>query len=360
MIAIVLGTRPEIIKMSPVIRVCEKEDLDFFILHTGQHYSHEMDHVFFLDLELPQAKYNLKVGSGTHAEQTGKIMTGVETVLQQEQPSIVLVQGDTNTVLAATLAAAKLQIPIGHVEAGLRSFNKSMPEEINRIVADHLSTYLFAPTEGAVQNLVQEGIPPESIFLCGNTVVDAVRQNIRIAQSKKEVLDTLRLKPFDYFLVTVHRAENTDDKNRLEGIISGLQRIQEQFSRTVVFPVHPRTRKMIDRFGIPMDGILMTEPFGYLEFLYLESLASLVLTDSGGIQEESCILQVPCITLRNETERPETIRVGANIIAGHEPDTIVSASEAMLDRVRGWENPFGDGKAAEKIIDWCCKQLSCT
>jgi len=212
MISIVLGTRPEIIKMSPVIRECEEKGLDYFILHTGQHYSYEMDRVFFDELELPQPKYNLDVGSGTHAEQTGRIMIGVEKVLMKERPDIVLVQGDTNTTLAGALAAAKLQIKVGHVEAGLRSFDRRMPEEINRVLTDHISDYLFAPTENAKQNLLREGLDGSRIYVTGNTIVDAVYQNLEIAKKKVSVLKDLGLKPEGYFLVTAHRQENVDVK----------------------------------------------------------------------------------------------------------------------------------------------------
>ena len=205
MIAIILGTRPEIIKMSPIIRECEKQGLDYFILHTGQHYSYNLDRIFFEDLELPAPKYNLDVGSGTHAEETGKMLIGIEKVLLKEKPDIVLVEGDTNTVLAGALAAAKLHIKVGHVEAGLRSYDRSMPEEINRILADHVSDYLFAPTEKAKENLLREGIEEDKIFVTGNTIVDAVYQNLEIAKRKVNILDKLNLSSREYFLITSHR-----------------------------------------------------------------------------------------------------------------------------------------------------------
>ncbi|MGA9098570.1 MAG: UDP-N-acetylglucosamine 2-epimerase (non-hydrolyzing), partial [Methanotrichaceae archaeon] len=315
-IAVVLGTRPEIIKMAPVIRECERRHQDYFVLHTGQHYSYEMDRVFFDQLELPQPEHNLDVGSGSHAEQTGKIMSGVEKVLIKEKPSVVLVQGDTNTVMAGALAASKLQIKVGHVEAGLRSFDRNMAEEINRVVADHISDYLFAPTEIARDNLLREGISKDKISVTGNTIVDSVYQSKEISERKARVLDRLCLRSREYFLVTAHRAENVDNNNRLSEIIKGLELIKNEFGLSIVFPVHPRTRKMIQEFGLEFDGIRAIEPVGFLEFLQLEANARLALTDSGGVQEETCILGVPCVTLRDNTERPETLEVKSNLLVG--------------------------------------------
>lgn len=350
MIAIILGTRPEIIKMSPIIRACEALGEDYFTLHTGQHYSYEMDRAFFEDLELPEPKYNLDVGSGTHAEQTGKIMTGIEKLLLKEKPRIVLVQGDTNTVLAGALAASKLHIKVGHVEAGLRSYDRRMPEEINRIVADHISDVLFPPTETAKKNLIEEGIPAEKIFVTGNTVVDAVEQNLAIARKKDDLLQRLGLTSKGFFLVTAHRAEDVDTRHRLEGILQGLEAIRNEFSLPIIFPMHPRTAKIAQAFDLSLDGICVTEPLGYLDFLQLEANARLVLTDSGGLQEESCILGVPCVTLRDNTERPETVEVGANVLAGAEPEVMLSCAREMLAQETSWTNPFGDGKAGERII----------
>lgn len=357
MIAIILGTRPEIIKMSPIIRACEAQGEDYFTLHTGQHYSYELDRAFFEDLELPKPKYNLDVGSGTHAAQTGKIMTGIEKVLLGEKPRVILIQGDTNTVLAGALAASKLHIKVGHVEAGLRSFDRQMPEEINRIVADHISDVLFPPTETAKKNLMDEGIPSEKIFVTGNTIVDAVEQNLEIAQRKGDFLQDLALTSKDFFLVTAHRAENVDNMERLEGILQGLKAIQDEFSLPIVFPMHPRTAKMIQAFGLSLDGIRVTKPLGYLNFLQLEANARLVLTDSGGLQEESCILGVPCVTLRDNTERPETVEVGANVLAGTEPDVMLSCARKMLAQGTSWANPFGDGKAGERIVQMVVRCL---
>ncbi|QSZ67887.1 UDP-N-acetylglucosamine 2-epimerase (non-hydrolyzing) [Methanofollis aquaemaris] len=350
MIAIVLGTRPEIIKMSPIIRACETHGLDCFILHTGQHYSYDMDRAFFVDLDLPEPEYSLDVGSWTHAEQTGRIMAGIEKVLMKEKPEIVLVQGDTNTVLAGTLAAAKLSLQVGHVEAGLRSFDRRMPEEINRVVADHISDHLFAPTETSRQNLLREGIDDAKILVTGNTVVDAVSQNLEISKTRFDVLDEMTLKPGEYFLVTAHRAENVDIRMRLGGILDSLAAIGDAYSNPVIFPMHPRTAKMVREFGLSLEGITVTGPLGYLEFLQLESNARLILTDSGGLQEEACILGVPCVTLRDNTERPETVEVGANVLAGVHSEKIISSVSRMLGAASTWKNPYGEGNAGEKIV----------
>jgi len=350
-VAVVLGTRPEIIKFSPVIRECERLGLDYFILHTGQHYSYNMDRVFFEQLELPEARYNLDVGSGSHAEQTGKMLMGIERVLLHEQPSIVLVEGDTNTVLAGALAAVKLGVKVGHVEAGLRSYDRQMPEEINRVLADHCSDLLFAPTEKSRQTLLGEGIAGEKIFVTGNTIVDAVHQNLEIAKKKVNVLDKFGVEADGYFLVTVHRQENVDSEKRFKGIMEGLELVHREFDLPVLYPVHPRARKQLKAFGIAVNGVRVVDPLDYLSFLMLESNARLVLTDSGGVQEETCILGVPCVTLRYNTERPETLEVGSNVLAGTEPDEIVKQVDFMLNKERGWPNPFGDGKAGQRIVE---------
>lgn len=356
MIHLVLGTRPEIIKLSPIIRACQERRIDFRIVHTGQHYSHSMDRVFFEELELPSADFNLEVGSGTHAIQTGKILAGVEDVLVNNRPYIVLVQGDTNTVLAAALASSKLHIKVGHVEAGLRSFDRSMPEEINRVLADCISDYLYAPTPAARMNLGREGIT-KGVFETGNTVVDAVQQNLELARCKSKAMRTLSLSSNSFVLVTAHRQENVDIKERLEGIIEGVRSVSKETGLRALFPVHPRTRKMLGQFAIDTSGIEIAEPVGYLDFLMLESNAALVLTDSGGVQEEACILKVPCVTLRENTERPETITVGANVLAGTSSKKIDEQGLKMIDVPRRWRNPFGDGRAGERIVEHIEKTL---
>jgi len=349
-VIVILGTRPEIIKMSPVIRELEKRNLDFFILHTGQHYSYNLDEVFFKQLELPQPKYNLNVGSGSHAEETGKMLIEIEKVLQQERPDVILIEGDTNSVLAAGLAAAKLHIRVGHVEAGLRSYDRTMPEEINRTLTDHCSDYLFAPTERAKQNLLNEGIPERNIFVTGNTIVDAVYQNLEIASSKINALQKLSLQPKGYFLVTLHREENVDNPRRFEGILEALRKLNKAFEISIIYPIHPRSRKRIEKFNLQTNGLRIIEPLDFLSFLQLENDAKLILTDSGGVQEEACILGVPCVTVRDNTERPETIEVGSNILAGTSPDTILEHSKTMLNRKNKWHNPFGDGRAGERTV----------
>ena len=332
-ISIILGTRPEIIKMSPIIRECEKQRLDYFILHTGQHYTYNLDKIFFEDLELPEAKYNLDVGSGSHAEETGKMLIGIEKVLKEEKTDVVLVEGDTNTVLAGALAASKLHIKVGHVEAGLRSYDRTMPEEINRVLADHVSDYLFAPTEKAKENLLREGIEENKISVTGNTIVDAVYQNLEIAKRKVDVLNKLDLEKGGYFLVTAHRQENVDIKERLKGILDGLELVYRKFNYPIIYPVHPRTKKKIREFGLEVpNGVELIEPLGFLEFLQLEANAKLVLTDSGGVQEETCILKVPCVTLRDNTERPETLNVGSNVLAGVNQEKISEGVKLMLKR----------------------------
>lgn len=350
-VAIALGTRPEIIKMAPVIRELEKRTVDFFIIHTGQHYSYNLDKVFFEQLRLPRAEYNLEVGSGSHAEQTGKILISVEKVLLKERPNIVLVEGDTNSVLAGALAAAKMGIRVGHVEAGLRSYDRTMPEELNRILTDHLANYLYAPTPKARDILLGEGIPEEKITLTGNTIVDAVYQNLELAKEKADILNNLKLEDKKYFLVTLHRQENVDDRARFGSILEGLDRVAHELWLPVIYPIHPRSRKMMAGFKLQLKYVTLTEPVDFLSFLYLENHARAILTDSGGIQEEACILGVPCITLRNNTERPETLEVGANVLAGASPDRIMACTETMLAKKVNWNNPFGDGKAAERIIN---------
>ena len=349
-IAIVLGTRPEIIKMSPVVRELERRNEEYLIVHTGQHYSHNMDAVFFEQLRLPPPKINLNVGSGTHGEETGKMIIGIERALQEQRPDIVLVEGDTNSVLSGALAASKLHIGVGHVEAGLRSFDRTMPEEINRVLTDHISNYLFAPTDVAKENLMREGIKEESIFVTGNTIVDAVHQNLELATSV-DVGSTYQVADGEYFLLTLHRQENVDDPERLRQIFEGLHLLASRFDKGIIFPMHPRTRERMkqDKIRVRDERIKIIEPLDYLTFLKLESRAGLVLTDSGGVQEEACILGVPCVTLRYNTERPETVEVGANIVAGTEPGEIVRCAEEMLQRSRDWKNPFGDGHAATRI-----------
>lgn len=350
-IIVSVGTRPEIIKMSPVIRELEKRGGDFFVFHTGQHYSHNMDGVFFEQLKLPQPKHNVGAGSGSHAEQTARILVGAEKIFQQESPEIVLVQGDTNSVLAAALAAVKLHIKVGHIEAGLRSYDRTMPEEINRILTDHCSDYLFAPTEKARTILLGEGIPEEKVSVTGNTIVDAVYQNLELAKEQSHILEALKVDPGKYLLVTLHRQENVDDRERFASILEGLGRLAGEFSLPIIYPIHPHSRKRMTELYLEAPSLTLTEPLDFLDFLQLENNSRLILTDSGGVQEEACILGVPCVTLRDNTERPETIEVGANVLAGTAADKILESARLMVAKEKKWRNPFGDGKAAQRIVD---------
>ena len=270
-------------------------------------------------------------------------------------PEVVLVCGDANTNLAAALAARKLHIIVGHVESGLRSNDWRMPEEHNRVIMDHICELLFAPTPQAAENLRKDNVRGK-IVVTGNTIVDAVWQNIKIAKKKSNILSRLKLKQKDYFLMTSHREENVDNPEILSDIIDSAEAVACTFGKEIIFPIHPRTKKRIEEFGLTdklyyTKGIRVIEPIGYLDFLVLLEQSSLVLTDSGGIQEEACILKIPCVTLRENTERPETVAVGANRIAGTKPDSVVTAVSEMIDTPRNWNNPFGDGKAAKRIID---------
>jgi len=349
-ITIVLGTRPEIIKLSPVIRECENRAIPVSILHTGQHYSEELDSVFFDQLELPEPDLNLRVGSKSHGQQTGEMLAGIEDYLLEADPETVLVQGDTNSVLAGAIATSKLDAELGHVEAGLRSFDDRMPEETNRVATDHVADHLFAPTEESARLLREEGLE-DSVYVTGNTVVDAVHQNLELATEKSDVLSELGVNRNAYALMTAHRAENVDDEETFARILDGADRVGTRRGMEVLYPIHPRAADKIERFSLTVpDSIRLIEPQDYLDFLMLEQNASIILTDSGGVQEEACILGVPCVTMRENTERPETIDVGANVLAGTDPAQIAdAASRHPADDA--WENPFGDGDAASRIVD---------
>ena len=332
--------------MAPIIMELKRKRISHFIIHSGQHYSFNLDKVFFKQLSLPAPNYRLDVGSAPPGEQTGLIISRTEKILLKNRPDVVLVQGDTNTVLGGAIAARKLGIPVGHVEAGLRSYDESMPEEWNRILADHCSDFLFAPTKKAQSILLHEGISKNKIFLTGNTIVDSVKHNLKGIAN----VDKLDISPKKYFLVSLHRQENVDDQNRFKNIVAGLKKIKQEYKMPIVFPIHPRSMKMAKKFKINFDGIKVIEPVNYLQFLFMQKNARLVLTDSGGVQEESCILRVPCVTLRDNTERPETLDVGANLLAGDKPAKILACAKKMLGQKNNWKNPFGDGKSAMRII----------
>lgn len=350
--AVVVGTRPEVIKMAPVIREITKRGHELLLIHSNQHYSPNMDAVFFTELNLPAPKYNLHVGSGSHSNQIGNILIKIEPILHQELPDIVLVQGDTNTVMAAALAAAKLGIRLGHIEAGLRSYDRSMPEETNRVLTDHMSDYLFAVSRVQSDILRNEGISEEKIFMVGNTIVDAVYQNIEVADRQSDMLNRLSLEPGKYILLTAHRAANVDKPEAINELLGIIKDLPEK----IVWPVHLRTQRTIDQYNLAIpDNIITIEPTGYFDFLKLQMYAKCIITDSGGVQEEACILRVPCITIRENTERPETVAVGANVIVGRSPEALVEAYGDVEAIERNWENPFGDGKTAVRVID-CCEQ----
>lgn len=351
-LSFVLGTRPEIIKLAPVITACQERDISFTVVHTGQHYSEQLDTVFFEQLDLPTPDYNLEVASGNHGEQTGEMLIRLEEVLISEQPSTVIVQGDTNSVLAGALATSKLAPDLGHVEAGLRSFDDRMPEETNRVLTDHASDLLFAPTQTAAEQLRQEGIPDDDIYLTGNTIVDAVEQYADVAATQSSVLEDHDLTAGQYVLLTAHRAENVDDDATFQSILDGTASLATQLDVPVIYPIHPRAASNLESFDIELpDSIRTIEPLDYLDFLHLESEATVIVTDSGGVQEEACILGTPCITVRESTERPETTEVGANRVVGTEPADIEAHGTEMASRATDWDNPFGDGEAAGRILD---------
>ena len=350
-LAIVVGTRPEIIKLAPVIRACLAREVPFAVIHTGQHYSFELDGVFFEQLELPRPTHNLNVGSGSHGYQLSAILAALESVLAAEGPDQVLVEGDTNSVLGAALAANKAGLRVGHVEAGLRSYDRSMPEEINRILVDHLAEDLFAPTPHARDIMLGEGIGHERVHVTGNTAVDEVLYQLGRVDPEP-VLAMFGVQPSQYAVATVHRAENVGDDRRLRGIFEGLNRVAAALGVPVLVALHPRTSQRLAELDLGITpGVRRLPPLGYHEFLALQSRAGLMLTDSGGLQEEACTLAVPCVTLRDNTERPESIEVGANRLVGADPDQILEGATAMHTAPRTWVNPFGDGHAGERIVD---------
>ncbi len=342
----IVGARPQFIKLAPLSVELRKLGIEEIILHTGQHYDDNMNEIFFKELEIPEPNYNLGVGSGSHGEQTGRMLIEIEKILIKEKPDLVIVYGDTNSTLAGALAAKKLHMFLAHVEAGLRSFNKKMPEEINRIVADHLSDILFCPTETAVENLRKEGIL-KGVYLVGDIMFDALEHFVKISQRKSRILEILNLKPKDYYLLTIHRAENTDNIERLKSILSALG----ESRKNIIFPIHPRTKNRIKELGLEnylSSNIKTIEPVGYLDMLELERNAYAILTDSGGVQKEAFWLKVPCITLRDETEWIETVRYGWNTLVGADKNKILEA----LDNIKKGEDiNFEKNYAAPKICE---------
>jgi len=342
----VLGARPQFIKAAPVSVALAEADHNERIVHTGQHYDADMSDVFFEELPIPVPAIHLEIGSGTHASQTARMLEGVEEALTAERPDWVLIYGDTNSTLAGALAAAKLKFPIAHVEAGLRSFNRAMPEEINRIVADHCADLLLCPTQVAMDNLAAEGLAERSRQV-GDTMLDVQRSQLAAA-ANSEILDALELEPKRYCLATLHRAYTVDHPDRLKAVLGALDRL----SSPVVLPLHPRTKARIDEFGLsrPAGSLRLVHPVGYHDMLYLESHASRILTDSGGVQKEAYWLEVPCITLRPETEWIETVEQGWNRIVDVDPEKIIEAAEADDWPTTPPPMLYGDGDAAERIV----------
>jgi len=360
--AIVFGTRPEIIKLAPVIKELRARKAEFFTIHSGQHYSYEMDKLFFEQLELPKPNYQLEVKSSApyrQGQHTGRMMESIEEIILKEKPDNVIAEGDTNTVLAAALVTAKIGTvkqliefspKFGHVEACLRSYDKQMPEEMNRVMADHLADFLFAPTEESKQNALKENLPGEKIFVTGNTIVDSLKM-VEGHIEKSTSLEELGLKENGFALLTLHRQENVDVSEKLQSILKGVALFAEKSGMPVVWPVHPRAKKMLSQFKINVPSqIRQIAPLGFFEFLSLEKNAAITLTDSGGVQEESCVFGTKCVTLRENTERPETVKVGANVIAGWHSEEIAKQAEEMLASPKKWKQPFGDGTAGKKIV----------
>jgi len=368
----VVGTRPNFMKVAPLMREIFRypQKFDQLFVHTGQHYDYEMSKSFFNDLKLPSPDIYLGIGSGTHAEQTGKIMIEFEKICFKEKPDLIIVVGDVNSTIACALVATKLCIPVAHVEAGLRSFDRTMPEEVNRILTDQISDYLFTTCEDANQNLIKEGIPKQNIFFVGNVMIDTLLGNIEIAKSSI-ILEKLELRKNNsikkYAVVTLHRPSNVDNREILNGILNVLNELAKEIS--IIFPAHPRTIKQMQSFKLvklanykenvfsndlnkKTQNMLTISPLSYLDFLCLMSSATIVLTDSGGIQEETTILGIPCLTLRNNTERPITVKEGTNILVGNNSDKIMSIALSVLKNENSKKKipKYWDGKSAERII----------
>lgn len=359
-VCVIIGTRPGIVKMAPVYHACKKAGLDTLLVHTGQHYSPEMDRAIMADCGLgePDHQINIAVENRTHARQTAEMMVGVEDVLLQERPKIVLVCGDANTNFAAAVSARKLQLAVGHVEAGLRSWDRTMPEEQNRIMIDHISDMLFAPTEECANNLREEKVRGE-IFTVGNTIVDATYAARSVAKDRSTLLTKLGLSPKQYILFTAHREENVDNEVRSRALLDFIRGVKAICKLPFVYPMHPRSRMRMAQYGLLQElkrEVMLIDPAGYLDFISLESNAHVVLTDSGGVQEETCILGVPCFTMRENTERWETVKAGANAICGFDVARFEAAYKAR--KADGsWANPFGDGKTSEKIAQAAKERL---
>jgi len=357
-IVLIAGTRPNFIKIASLMRalLAMPERFEPFVLHTGQHYDDNLSKVFFDDLQLPRADRNLGVGSGSHATQTAEIMRRFEPILLEIDPDCVVVVGDVNSTIACTLVASKRGVAVAHVEAGLRSFDRTMPEEINRVLTDAISDLLFVSERSGLENLEREGVPREKVFFVGNVMIDTLLQHRQRAESS-EVHRTLGLKPREYAVLTLHRPSNVDDAATFRSIIRAMNRIGREVP--IVLPIHPRTLDRLDKLGLQKDleaaaGLRAIPPLGYLDFLKLQADARVVLTDSGGVQEETTVLRVPCVTLRENTERPITTSQGTNVLAGTDPERIVSEALRALrgeSRISTELPELWDGKAGERIAE---------
>jgi UDP-N-acetylglucosamine 2-epimerase (non-hydrolysing) len=352
----VVGGRPNFVKIAPILEAMAGVPvITAHLVHTGQHYDHEMSRIFFEDLKIPEPDFFLGVGSGTHAQQTARVMVEFEKVLDQERPDLVVVVGDVNSTLACALVAAKLLVPVAHVEAGLRSFDRTMPEEINRTLTDHLSDYLFTTSEDANENLLREGISADKIHLAGNVMIDTLRKYEPLARARKTA-EALGLEPRGFAVLTLHRPSNVDDPKTFALILDSLEEILPRLP--IVFPVHPRSRRRISEFGFDariegLGNLRLCAPLGYLAFLCLMMESRFVMTDSGGIQEETTALGIPCLTLRESTERPITVHVGTNVIVGANRDRIVTEALGLLNGAgkQGNMPPLWDGQAAGRIVE---------
>ena len=360
-IVTIVGARPQFIKAAPISRAIQKHNrkghgpqITEILVHTGQHYDDAMSAIFFRDLELPEPHVNLDVGSGPHGWQTAEMLMRIEEVLMAQKPDMVLVYGDTNSTLAGALAAVKLHIPVAHIEAGLRSFNREMPEEHNRVVSDHLSNLLFCPTQTAVNNLAREGIT-KGVHRVGDVMYDSVLYNMRLAEKRSHILKKCNLEPKQYALATIHRAENTDVHEKLRSIFHALESIAKD-GLPVLVPLHPRTRKQMESSSASLNSVQLIDPVSYLDMLVLEKQAKVIITDSGGVQKEAYWSEVPCITLRKETEWPETVESGWNEVVGYDSNCIIEAVRKAQPGVK-LQEVYGNGDTADTVIEILVKSV---
>ncbi|HEX7412971.1 MAG TPA: UDP-N-acetylglucosamine 2-epimerase (non-hydrolyzing) [Bacteroidia bacterium] len=378
-IVTIIGARPQIIKAAALSRAIKSKfskEIEEVIVHTGQHYDANMSDVFFDELQIPQPNYNLNVGSGSHAKQTATMLTGIEDILVQEKPQAIVLYGDTNSTLAGAIAAAKIHIPIAHIEAGLRSFNKTMPEEINRISCDHCSTFLFAPTKAGYDNLVKEGFKPDAkapyninnpkIYHCGDVMYDNSLHFASIAEQKSKMLNKYNLQKDNFILTTIHRDNNTDMPERLNALFSALFEIHEKNKIAVILPLHPRTKKCVNEYLdkallekiSASEQFIISEPLPFLDMIMLEKNCSLVMTDSGGVQKEAFYFEKPCVILRPETEWIELLACGAAVLADADKEKIVAAYHNFSNSKQSFPKLFGDGHAAEFVCTELIKHLA--